>query len=221
MKSEYKRAGHTEELPALMNKFFFDRIIDNLHLAYIVSSTLKQFSVACKSFPALINNASFIFYNPWPMEGLYEVGIRFMKEVDPLPEGNQEAITQVCAKFYDQTMTESALKIKTTQGRACDLLPSLYTAFLQTYKNLLDSKRKEIGASIEKYKNGILKLNDANEQVAIMSKQSEKSNEEVSIKKNLAEAKEAEINIDKKAIAIALEELTGKRKRIESEKIED
>jgi dynein heavy chain len=114
MKSEYKRAGGTEDIPALMNQFFFNRIIDNLHLAYIVSSTLKDFSVACKSFPALINNASFIFYNPWPMEGLYEVGVRFMNDVTPLPEGNHEAITQVCAKFYDQTMTQSALKIKTT-----------------------------------------------------------------------------------------------------------
>jgi hypothetical protein len=53
-----------------------------------------------------------------------------------------------------------------------------------------------------------------------MSKQSEKSNEEVSVKKNLAEAKEAEIAIDQKAIAIALEELTVKRKFIEIEKIE-
>jgi hypothetical protein len=53
-----------------------------------------------------------------------------------------------------------------------------------------------------------------------MSKQSEKSNEEVSIKKNLAEAKEAEINIDKKHIAVALEELTVKRKFIEVEKVE-
>jgi hypothetical protein len=99
-------------------------------------------------------------------------------------------------------------------------LPSLYTAFLITYKNLLEQKRKELGANIEKYKNGILKLNDANEQVTIMSKQSEKSNEEVSVKKNLAEAKEAEIAIDQKAIAIALEELTVKRKFIEIEKIE-
>lgn len=114
MKSEYKRAGGTEDIPGIMNQFFFNRIIDNLHLAYIVSSTLKEFSVACKSFPALINNASFIFYNPWPMEGLYEVGVRFMNDVTPLPDGNHEAITQVCAKFYDQTMTQSALKIKTT-----------------------------------------------------------------------------------------------------------
>jgi len=164
-KMAYKMAGNTEEIPEKMNEFFFRRVQDNLHLVYIVSSTLKSFSVACRSFPALINNASFIFYNPWPNEGLYEVAYRFMKEVKPLPDKADQAIAYVCTEFYDNTMTTLALRIKTTIGRPCDLLPSHYTSFLETYKLILDLKRKEIGAKIEKYRNGILKLEDANDTV--------------------------------------------------------
>ena len=137
-KMAYKMAGNTEEIPEKMNEFFYRRVQDNLHLAYIVSSTLQEFSVACRSFPALINNAAFIFYNPWPNEGLYEVAYRFLCEVQPLPEGAEKAIARVCTEFYDQTMTTLALKIKTTMGRPCDLLPSHYTAFLETYKVILD-----------------------------------------------------------------------------------
>ena len=121
--------------------------------------------MACRSFPALINNAAFIFYNPWPNEGLYEVAFRFMSEVKPLPENFDKVIAQVCTDFYDKTMTHLAIKIKLTMGRPCDLLPSHYTSFLETYKILLDLKRKEIGAKIEKYRNGILKLEDANDTV--------------------------------------------------------
>jgi len=44
MKSSYKLAGNTEEIPELMNKFFYDRVINNVHLAYIVASDLKTFS---------------------------------------------------------------------------------------------------------------------------------------------------------------------------------
>jgi dynein heavy chain len=101
MKMAYKLAGNTEEIPEKMNDFFYGRVQDNLHLAYIASSTLKQFSTNCRSFPALINNASFIFYNPWPNEGLYEVATRFMKEVKDLPANNDIAISRVCTEFYD------------------------------------------------------------------------------------------------------------------------
>lgn len=59
------------------------------------------------------------------------------------------------------------------------MLPSHYTSFLETYKLLLDLKRKEIGAKIEKYRNGILKLEDANNTVKEMSAESEKSNEKI------------------------------------------
>lgn len=44
MKSSYKLAGNTEEIPDLMNNFFYNRVINNVHLAYIVSSDLKVFS---------------------------------------------------------------------------------------------------------------------------------------------------------------------------------
>jgi len=50
-----------------------------------------------------------------------------MKEVKDLPVNNDKAIARVCTEFYDQTMTKLALKIKQTQNRNCDLLPSLYT----------------------------------------------------------------------------------------------
>ena len=59
------------------------------------------------------------------------------------------------------------------------MLPSLYTAFLSTYKTLLEQKRKDIGANIEKYRNGILKLEDANATVKSMSAESEKSNDKI------------------------------------------
>jgi len=219
-KMAYKMAGNTEEIPEKMNEFFYRRVQDNLHLVYIVSSTLESFSVACRSFPALINNAAFIFYNPWPNEGLYEVAYRFMSDVNPLPDGAQKAISRVCTEFYDKTMTTLALRIKTTLGRPCDLLPSHYTSFLETYKVILDQKRKDIGSKIEKYKNGILKLEDANETVKQMSAESEKSNEKIQAAKQLAEIKEGQINVKKKTIDVKLEELTKSRKQIEAEKVD-
>ena len=121
------------------------------------------FSEHCRSYPALINNASFIFYFPWPNEGLYEVADRFIRKVEDLPPRNDKAITAVCTEFYDKTVTAKALHIKQVLGRSCDLLPSLYTSFLENYKQLLSDKRSEIGAKIEKYRNGIIKLDYANE----------------------------------------------------------
>jgi dynein heavy chain len=115
-------------------------------------------------------------------------------------------------------MTKLALKIKQTQNRNCDLLPSLYTQFLSTYKTLLDEKRKFIGANIEKYRNGILKLDDANATVKSMSAESEKSNDKIQAAKHEAEIKEAEINSKKKTIDQKLIELTAARTKINYEK---
>jgi len=127
MKSAYKLAGNTEEIPDLMNAFFYDRVINNLHLAYIVSSDLKVFSEQCKAFPALINNASFIYYFPWPAEGLYEVAKVFMSKIEDLPTGMDVAISETARDFYCDTMTKKAILIKKSLNRDCPLLPSLYT----------------------------------------------------------------------------------------------
>lgn len=127
MKSAYKLAGNTEEIPDLMNAFFYDRVINNLHLAYIVSSDLKMFSEQCKAFPALINNASFIYYFPWPAEGLYEVAKVFLGKIEELPAGMDVAISETARDFYCDTMTKKAIMIKKSLNRDCPLLPSLYT----------------------------------------------------------------------------------------------
>lgn len=220
MKSSYKLAGNTEEIPDVMNAFFYNRVVNNLHLAYVVSSDLKVFSDQCKAFPALINNASFIFYFPWPSEGLYEVAKVFMKNIEPLPEGMDVAISKTATDFYCDTMTKKSILIKKSLNRDCQLLPSLYTQFLASYKLILDSKREEIGKNIDKYKAGITKLEMASAQVDEMGKESETQNIEISAAKAKAEIKEGEINVAKKTIGTALEELTARKKFIEGEKTE-
>jgi dynein heavy chain len=85
---------------------------------------------------------------------------------------------------------------------------------------LLYSKRQEIGDKIAKYSNGIIKLDEANEQVKHMSGESEKNNEEIAKAKQVAEQKEQEIQEQTKHIDKALLELQAKQKIIEAEKIE-
>jgi dynein heavy chain len=89
-----------------------------------------------------------------------------------------------------------------------------------TYKEILGNKRKEVGALIEKYRNGIVKLDEANETVKLMAAKSEKNNEEIAIQKAAAEIKEAEINSKKKTIDAALDQIVARTKVVEAEKIE-
>ena len=117
-------------------------------------------------------------------------------------------------------MTKMSIRIKKSLNRECPLLPSLYTQFLSTYKLILDTKREDIGKNIEKYRAGILKLEDDSAQVDSMGKESEIQNAEISAAKAKAEIKEGEINVAKKTIGTALEELTARKKFIEGEKVE-
>lgn len=88
MKAVYKSDNQTDPQAEAKTKWFENRVQEHLHIAYIVSQQLVTFSEHCRSYPALINNASFIFYFPWPNEGLYEVACRFIINVDPLPNKN-------------------------------------------------------------------------------------------------------------------------------------
>ena len=108
----YKMDGQTDETQEAKFKWFEGRVQNHLHIGYIVDQSLKAFSKQCNSFPALINNTNFIFYFPWPNEGLYEVANRFIGNVTPLPEGAEEKIARVCTDFYDYTLTAKALNIK-------------------------------------------------------------------------------------------------------------
>ena len=56
-----------------------------------------------------------------------------------------------------------------------------------TFKEILASKRVEVGGLIEKYKNGIVKLDEANEEVRRMAAKSEENNAEIAIQKAAAE----------------------------------
>lgn len=183
MKMCYKMDGQTDETQEAKIKWFEERVTNHLHIAYIVDQSLKLFGKQCNSFPALINNTNFIFYFPWPNEGLYEVAERFIGNVEPLPEGADKKIARVCTDFYDKCLTSKALHIKQTQNRNCDLLPSLYTQFMLTYKEILSTKRAEIGALIDKYRNGIVKLEHANEEVKTMAAKSEEKNAFIAVQK--------------------------------------
>lgn len=81
MKAVYKSDGQTDQSYDAKTKWFENRVVEHLHIAFIVSQELKAFSESCRSYPALINSASFIFYFPWPNEGLYEVATRFIESV--------------------------------------------------------------------------------------------------------------------------------------------
>jgi dynein heavy chain len=195
--SRVKSSGKTPDRKNCW-EFFINEVKRNLHVVLCFSPVGDGFRNRSLKFPALVNCTVIDWFQPWPYEALLSVGQTFMKDVTfPDPE-TRDAVERFMPYCFEAVNKETKI-FKQIEQRYVYTTPKSYLENLKLFISMLDEKRTESSASIERLSNGLQKLLETAESVAIL---------EANLKVELVAAEE------KKVTAEGIASVVGKEKEV-------
>ncbi|KAI9093996.1 dynein heavy chain, N-terminal region 2-domain-containing protein, partial [Phlyctochytrium arcticum] len=155
--------------PAALYSQFIARCKENLHVVLCMSPIGDAFRNRLRMFPSLVNCCTIDWFQAWPEDALEIVAQRFLEDVELEPTV-RPAIVTMCKAFHTGSRLLSA-KYYEGLRRHNYVTPTSYLELIQTYKALLDVKRKEIDGLKSRYVVGLDQLASAASQVGSMQKE--------------------------------------------------
>jgi dynein heavy chain len=178
--------------------YFIGEVRKNLHVCLCFSPVSDDFRVRCTRFPALVNCTVIDWFQPWPVDALYKVGIQFLDGTDLGDDVTTNAVRQFMPFSFD-SVNQVAVTFRSKEGREAYTTPKSYLSLLQLFTRFLGEKRASSALAIERLSDGLQKLRDTASTVGALE-------EEVTIALASAEVK--------KASAEEIAEVVGKEKAI-------
>ncbi|KAJ3328189.1 Dynein heavy chain 7, axonemal [Blyttiomyces sp. JEL0837] len=154
--------------PAALYSQFIGRCKENLHIVLCMSPIGDAFRNRLRMFPSLVNCCTIDWFQVWPEDALQIVATRFLEDVELGDQRN--AVVTMCKEFHTGTRILSE-KFYEGLRRHNYVTPTSYLELIQTYKTLLDIKRKEVNALKSRYEVGLEQLASAASQVGTMQKE--------------------------------------------------
>jgi len=152
-------------------RFFIRRVRENLHVSFCLSYIGSTFADYCRQYPSLVSCTTIIWLLAWPAEALTEVAKKFLAEGE-MKEDLMDPVADIFGRAH-VAVTVASQKIEAELGRKNYVTPTNYLELVQGYMKMLKEKQISIGSSADKLKNGLFKLDDASEQVKVMSEELE------------------------------------------------
>lgn len=150
---------------ALFN-FFVQLVRENLHVVVTMSPIGENFRLRIRKFPALANCCTIDWMQPWPADALLAVATKFLGEID-LTVKEREACIEMCQYFHTSTQDLSREFTRRAQ-RYNYVTPTSYLELINTFKDLLQRKRKEALNGKGRYEAGLERLDSTHKQVERM-----------------------------------------------------
>ena len=138
----------------------------NLHITLALSPIGSDFRVRLRNFPSLVNCCTIDWFKPWPPDALESVAVRFLTEVD-LDDAIRPAINQMCTTFHT-TVMELSTAFTAELKRYNYVTPTSYLQLISSFKQMLGKVRKDLSTRKKRYINGLEKLADAVELIALV-----------------------------------------------------
>lgn len=125
-----------------------------------------SFRTRIRKFPALVNCCTIDWLQPWPEDALLAVATQFLGEID-LPSDERRACIGMCQYFHTSTqeLTRDFLR---RLNRHNYVTPTSYLELINTFKELLDRKRKEVLQGKKRYEAGLGRLDSTRKEVGRM-----------------------------------------------------
>ncbi|XP_032581827.1 dynein heavy chain 6, axonemal [Drosophila sechellia] len=152
-------------------KFFINRVRNNLHVVMSMSPVGDAFRRRCRMFPSLVNCTTIDWFTSWPTEALYSVALGLLTKIAPKMEDRISLASTTV--FMHKTVEDASVKFYKEMKRHYYTTPSSYLELLKLYQNLLKIKNMEIIAKRKRIANGLNKLLETNEVIAVMGKELE------------------------------------------------
>ncbi|KAJ3194173.1 Dynein heavy chain 3, axonemal [Irineochytrium annulatum] len=155
-----------EASPAALYSQFIARCRENLHIVLCMSPIGDAFRNRLRMFPSLVNCCTIDWFQVWPEDALEIVATKFLEDVELVPEV-RSSVVSMCKEFHTGTRVLSE-KFYEGLRRHNYVTPTSYLELIQTYKSLLEMKRKEVNALKSRYEVGLDQLASAASQVGAM-----------------------------------------------------
>lgn len=150
---------------ALFN-FFVQTVREHLHVVVTMSPIGDSFRTRIRKFPALVNCCTIDWLHPWPKDALLAVATQFLSEID-MPQDERLACIEMCQYFHTSTqdLTRDYLR---QLNRHNYVTPTSYLELINTFKDLLGRKRKEVLEGKRRYEAGLGRLDNTRKEVGRM-----------------------------------------------------
>ncbi len=119
-----------------------------------------------------VNCTTIDWFHVWPAEALQEVALKFLAQVEFTEDDYRQKISLVFAEMHLSVITASSRMLLELK-RYNYVTPTNYLELVKGYRSLLAEKSNELGSAANKLANGLAKLEDAREQVEVLSKELE------------------------------------------------
>ncbi|KAJ3373477.1 Dynein heavy chain 3, axonemal [Kappamyces sp. JEL0680] len=155
-----------EMSPAALYNQFIGRCKENLHVVLCMSPIGEAFRNRLRMFPSLVNCCTIDWFQVWPEDALDMVAVKFLEDIEMEPPVRKSVI-EMCKTFHVGTR-QLSLKYYENLRRHNYVTPTSYLELIQTYKQLLSKKRKEVESLKNRYEVGLQQLASAATQVGQM-----------------------------------------------------
>uniref|UniRef100_A0A1I8P355 AAA+ ATPase domain-containing protein n=1 Tax=Stomoxys calcitrans TaxID=35570 RepID=A0A1I8P355_STOCA len=152
-------------------KFFINRVRNNLHVVLSMSPVGDAFRRRCRMFPSLVNCTTIDWFSNWPTEALYSVALGLLAQITNTPEECKALATTTV--FMHKTVEDASVKFYKEMKRHYYTTPSSYLGLLKLYQSLLKDKNLDLNNKRSRIANGLNKILETNEIIAVMQKELE------------------------------------------------
>ncbi|KAL7297685.1 hypothetical protein TKK_0009351 [Trichogramma kaykai] len=219
-----KEAGIDESNRDAIYLYFIGRVRNYLHLMLCMSPVGEAFRRRCRMFPSLVNCCTIDWYSKWPNEALLSVAVKTISTVIADDEEKVHSLASICVLMHE-SVEAMTVRFFEEMRRRYYTTPSSYLDLLKLYLNTFDMKNTKIGTKRSRIGNGLNKLKETNEMVAVMKvniialKPQLKINSEEVSKLMIIVAKE-KAEVDKVREVVAADEAVAKAQAEMTEALE-
>lgn len=147
-------------------EFFISRVRSNLHIVLCMSPIGDAFRKRCRMFPSLVNCCTIDWFVAWPREALNSVAIGSLKKIVD-DEEQYMNMASICVTIHESIEAASE-RFYQESKRHYYTTPSSYLELLKQYQVLMEKRINTITTLRNKIANGLNKILETNEIVAVM-----------------------------------------------------
>ena len=187
--------------------YFISRVKFNLHIVLCFSPVGEQFRTRNLKFPGLFNCCTIDWFTHWPHQGLVSVARNFINQIDIVSQtADLKDRLSECFADIHECVHEGTEDYFSRFRRRTFVTPKSYLSFLSSFKSLYLKQLTKIQGDAERMKEGLEKIREAKDQVAVM--------------KGALVEQENQLHIAQQAAEQMLEGLTVKRNEAEVQRQE-
>jgi len=185
-------------------------------MALCFSPVGDAFRNRARKFPALVNASVIDWFHPWPYEALLSVAERFLGDVEMPSDNVRQAVVKFLPFSFNEVQKLSE-EVLVTDRRYIYTTPKSFLELITLFKSMLGKKKGALENELDKFTNGVAKLNATQLAVGELEEEIKEQAIIVLAAKEEAQEQAAVVSVEKEKVDAENEIAT--RESAEAEKV--